>query len=339
MRQYLTLTIFVFFVLVGNAHAGRVEHHVLDSNHLRSNKIQLDSKRRIQVYLPDGYDESKSAYPVIYYLSSFEQKLDKQAVALFDHAIASGTLPPSLFVTADFTLPSGLNFWGNNKVVGHWLDFVRKDLVSFTESEYRAISKSKARVIAGHFLGGYAALKLAMLYPETFASVYALHPVGTDVGERPYLNIPNWKEIHAATNFDELKSPYSGPFVSMAQAYLPNPKRPPFYADFMVEQVDGKLVANATAFARLRQEFHLADLLFKHPENMKKLNGIGFDWGRNDQNFGHVTGARRYSVLLENFGIEHEAIEHLGSGWDYDFAPDGIVEQLMLTFIGKQLKR
>lgn len=339
MRICFNVIILVLCFVGTFAHAGVVEQHRLDSPHLKRNLIQLDTKRRVQIYLPDGYHESTQAYPVIYYLSSAEQALDAQAIAMFDQAIASGVLPPCLVVTADFTLPVGFNFWGNNDVVGHWLDFVHRDLVAFIDNKYRSIRTAEARVISGHFLGGYAAIKLAMLYPKTFASVYALHPVGTDVGERPYLFRPDWKEIHAAKSFADLKSPYSAPFVSMAQAHLPNPKRPPFYADFMVAQHGDELVPDISAIRGLRQAFHLADLFMEYAENMKQLKGIGFDWGRNDQTFGHVTGARRYSVLLENFGIEHEAMEHLGNGWDYEFAPGSRVQQWMLPFIGRQLTR
>lgn len=338
MRRFLIIFIFTY-LCIGSAFtkAGVVERHNLDSRSLKQNLIQLDSVRRVQVYLPEGYHESAQDYPVIYYLTSFEQKLDTSAVAMLDKAIANGVLPPAIFVTADFTLPHGFNFWGNNDVVGHWLDFVSEDLVRLMDQTYRTVAKADGRVISGHFLGGYAAIKLAMLYPDTFASVYALHPVGTDVGEQPYVYKPDWKEIHAAKSFADLKSPYSAPYVSMSQAYLPNPSRKPFFADFMVEFDGDDLSPNAEAFARLRQRFHLADLLFDHTNNMTKLKGIGFDWGRNDQNYGHVTGARRYSVLLENFGIAHEAYEHLGNGWDYEFAPGSRVEHLMLRFIGKQL--
>lgn len=337
MRRLFTSIILCLCFIPLMAKAGVVEQHQLNAKHLQQNLIKLNPERRVQVYLPEGYHESAQRYPVIYYLSSSEQKLDAQAIALFDRAIVQGILPPCLFVTADFSLPVGFNFWGNNEVVGHWLDFVHKDLRGFVDAHYRTQRSANARAISGHFLGGYAAIKLAMLYPDTYASVYALHPVGTDVGERPYLFKPDWKEIHAANSFDDLKAQYSAPFVSMAQAFLPNPKKPPFFADFIVEQRGDQLVPDINNIRRLRQSFHLADLFMAHAGNMQKLKGIGFDWGRNDQNFGHVTGARRYSVLLENFGIQHQAIEHRGNGWDYSFTPGSRVEQLMLHFIGKQL--
>ena len=317
--------------------AGSVHQHTLKAKALEHNLIGLNPNREVYVYLPEGYENSRQYYPVIYYITSFDQKINDEAVDALDDAIAKGDLPPAVFVSANFALTQGFNFFGNNNVVGHWLDFIHQDLRQWAEAEYRIKPAAKHRAISGHFLGAYAAIKLAMLYPQTYGSVYGLHPVATASGDRPWLYKPNWEEIHNAKDFSELKHPYSAPFVSMAQAHLPNPQKPPFYADFIVEKANGQLEVNITARRKLKQVFHLADLTAKHAENLHQLRGIGFDWGRNDENYGHVIGARLYSVLLENFGIEHIAEEHRGNGWDYNFALDGKIRTRMLPFLGKHL--
>lgn len=168
-----------------------------------------------------------------------------------------------------------------------------------------------------------------------------MHPVATESGDRPFLFRPDWQEIHSASasDFSQLKHPYSAPFVSMAQGHLPNPNKPPFYADFLAERVNGQLKPNIANIRKLKETFHLGDLTAQYAENLHKLRGIGFDWGRNDQNYDHVIGARRYSALLENFAIKHDAEEHLGNGWDYSFAPDGKISTRMLPFLGKHLAR
>jgi hypothetical protein len=142
-------------------------------------------------------------------------------------------------------------------------------------------------------------------------------------------------EIHAANDYSNFNNPASLPFINMAQAHLPNPNNPPFYADFIVELKDGELAPNVAHIRKLKQTFHLGDLTANYAENLQKLRGM--DWGRKDANLDHVIGARRYSVLLENFGIRHEAEEHQGNGWDYDFSPQGKISTRMLPFIGKHL--
>lgn len=337
MQIRILLHAFLLFLLASPVCAGTVFQHTIKSKALENTALGINSDRHAYVYVPDNYESSSQSYPVIYYLTSFEQKLDEQVVGVIDDAIAEGDLPPTLFVSADFRMKHGLNFFGNNEVVGRWLDFIHEDLRSTIESKYRVKRGAEHRAVSGHFLGGYAAIKLAMLYPDTYGSVYALHPVATDFPDQPMIFKPDWNEIHAAENYSQLKAPASGPYVSMAQAHLPNPQKPPFYADFIVELVDGEPKLDVAHMRKLKQVFHLADFTAEHAENLQKLRGIGFDWGRNDSNYDHVIGARRYSVLLENFGIEHSTEEHQGNGWDYEFTLDGKIRTRMLPFLGRLL--
>lgn len=321
----------------GGAPKGLVQNHSLTSSALTDNLIGLDPVRKISVYLPPGYDGNRR-YPVIYYLPIGEQLLEDQDVtALFDHAIAEKRIAEFILVTGDFGVPDALNFFGNGSTTGRWLDYVSQELVPFIDKRYRTIPKPEARGISGHFLGGYAAFKLAMFHPEIFGSVYALHPVATDTGERPSLYRPDWREIHAAESFSDLQAPYSNPFVAMAQSHLPNPDNPPFYADFIVEDVNGELVPNQTTIRKLRRTFHLAEMVPEYTENLLKLRGIKFDWGRNDATQAHVYGARKLSLLLEDYAIPHEAEEHGGNGWDYDFSREGHFYWRLLPFFNRHL--
>lgn len=87
------------------------------------------------------------------------------------------------------------------------------------------------------------------------------------------LCMPDWKEIHVARSFSDLQAPYSAPFVAMAQAHLPNPNKPPFYADFIVEQKDGELAPNHDTIKRLFETFCLAGLVPVYAGNLKQLGG------------------------------------------------------------------
>lgn len=311
---------------------GNVEQHVLKSQALAENRIDLLTNRRISVYLPANYDKNKR-YPVIYFLPFDKQLLeDKKVPALFDLAISKGQIREFIFVSGDFEIPGTINFYGNGSTTGFWIKYINEELVPFIDQRYSTIRSPAGRSIAGHFLGGYAAFRSAMLYPNMWGSLFALHPVATDTGEKSMLYVPDWKEIHSATSYADLKAPYSNPFVAMAQAHLPNPRNPPFYADFIVDVVDGELVPNLSAIRKLKSTFHLADQLPQYAENLQQLRGIKFVWGRNDANQAHVYGARKFSLLLENFGIEHEADEHRGNGWGYEFTTQGHIYRDMLPF-------
>lgn len=316
---------------------GSVDTHLLQSRMLAKNRIDLKSERKISIYLPAGYNTSERRYPVLYYIPFSEQTLEPEVTELFDIAIARGDIGEFIFVTGDFSTPHTINFYGNNKVTGRWLDFIKQELVPWVDQHYRTLNSVEHRGISGHFLGGFAAIKLAMLYPETFSSVYALHPVATGTGERSMLWVPDWKEIHAAKTYQDLKAPYTMPFVAMAQAHLPNPKRPPFYADFIVENLNGKLTPHPENIQKLMTTFMLDALVPTHAQNLQNIKAIGFDWGRNDANQAHVYANRKFTLLLENYGLTPEAVEHGGNGWDYDFSRYGHINMRMLPFFSRHL--
>ncbi|WP_205164647.1 MULTISPECIES: alpha/beta hydrolase [Arenibacter] len=137
--------------------------------------------RRVSVYIPPGYDSSTDKYPVIYYLHGItqsdssliaENKIDK----MLTKAIAEGKIRPLLFVMCDqFTLYRG-SFYTNSSLTGNWSDFTSKELVNYIDQKYRTLPNRESRGIAGHSMGGHGAIKLGMLFPDVFASVYALSP-------------------------------------------------------------------------------------------------------------------------------------------------------------------
>lgn len=317
---------------------GEIKAHEINSEALADNKIDLNPKRQIRVYLPPSYKQGNRRYPTLYYIPQGEQLLeDGKFTGLLETAFAQGDLGELIMVTGDFNVHNAINFFGNGSTTGRWLDHITDELVPFIEANYRTLKQPESRGISGHFLGGYAAMKLAMFYPEIFGSVYALHPVATDTGERSMLFIPDWNEIHNAKSYSDLKAPTSVPFVAMAQAHLPNPDNPPFYADFIVELVNGELVPNQQTFQRLFNNFHLAQLIPVHAEKLKQLRAIGYDWGRNDTGQAHVYGARKMTTLLQDFGLNPIAIEHGGNAWDYDFEPRGHINTRMLPFFAQYL--
>ncbi len=316
--------------------SGQVKTHFLNSQILKDNLLDISNKRELQIYLPANYNKSKQHYPVIYFIPNSKQDIDKTLQASLNKAIGQGKLKPSIFVTADFSIAKSLNFFGNNKVSGRWLDHIKNEIVPFIDNNYRTIKKAQARGIAGHFLGGNAAMKLAMFNPDIFSSVYTMHPVGTDVGDSQILKMGDWKQMHEAKSFDELTG-FSAPFMAMAQAYLPNAKRPPFYADSLADLVDDKAVANVKNIRKLQKAFHIAELIPEYAGNLQQLKGFMYDWGRNDSNADHVYGNQKLSRLLTNYGIKHEALEHIGTGWDYKYDETGRFYNYLLPFFNQHL--
>ena len=318
------------------------EHFV--SEILKDNKIGIDLKRSISVYLPPGYHHSKKTYPVIYYFHSINWSNERMFAEgnpvqpILDRAIATGRIQEFILVAANYSGPTMGSWYENSATSGKWLDYTIQEVIPYIDAHFRTIRHRDSRGVAGDFLGGYGALKFAMLYPDLFSVVYALHPVGTGSGLMPPQGVVDWKRLHQAKSFSELWGDHYAPgFVAMAQAYLPNPNRLPFYCDFFVELENGEPKLKPENLAKLYSNFLLDALLQDHAENFRKMKGIAFDWGRYDQTQSHVYSNQAFTRKLDHLGIEHVAEEYNGGAWDKNWIDHGRVEDNMIPFFNRYL--
>jgi len=324
-------------------HGAVVLEH-LNSTALRDNKIGVDPHRSVSVYLPPGYAQSGRRYPVIYYFHSFywdneRMFADGSVQGVLDRGISEGTIRPFILVAGNYSTPTTGAFYSNSSTAGRWIDFTIDELVPYIDERFRTLPRRESRGLAGEFIGGYAALNFAMRYPEKFASVYALHPVGTGMGLVPGAMRPDWRRVHAAKSFADLSGdPFAPVFVSMAQAFLPNPDRPPFYCDFIVEMKDGEPTLNVENMKKLKARFSLDQLLAEKADSLRQMRGIKFDWGRFDPNQDHVYANQNFSRRLEELGIEHEAEEYRGAVWDRNWIEHGRVADDVLPFFNRHLE-
>jgi hypothetical protein len=323
--------------------ASRVLDRELQSKSLAGNLVGTDPRRRISVYLPPGYDGSSSRYPVIYYfpnaLEDYRVDFDRNdARGLFDRAIAAGVIGKFIVVAADMTTPLGCSWYVNSPVTGNWEDFVIAELVPYVDANFKTLPERAARGIAGDRMGGYGAIRLAMRHPEVFGSVYALHPVGTGSGVLTMYSRPNWDLLaHVSSLAAVRQDVFSSIFVSIYQAFLPNPQKAPLFVDLQATRLDGHLVVDSGVTERLRAEFLLETQIPRYVGNLKSLRGFKFDWGRSDSNQDHVYANQAFTHKLDEFGIEHEAEEFRGGWGDRNWGDDGRVYTEVLPFFSRHL--
>jgi hypothetical protein len=323
--------------------SGTIVELTMQSQALADNLVGLDATRRLKVYLPPGYDDRRR-YPVLYYFHnmnwSARQLFEENQLNQFvDRAIAQGRLGEIIVVAGDFSTPSGINFFGNDRVAGRWIDHIATELVPLVDQRFRTLATPGSRGLTGDFFGGFAALKVAMLHPGKFGAVYALHPVGTGTGLQPGRWRPDWKRVHEARRWEDLRDiPYATVFVAMAQAYLPNPSRPPFYCDFMVEPRNGELLPVPEHIATLYSRFLLDAQLMQRAAALTHLNALKIDWGRYDPVPGHVYANQAFTRKLEEYGVPHFAEEYSGNEWNQLWTPHGRVEMDLLPFFASFLE-
>ena len=311
----------------------------ISSKNFAQNKIGISPVRKLVVYLPAGYDQSQQHYPVIYFFpspsdGSYDSHFKKSdAQDIFDRAITSGVIQKFILVAVDMTTPVGTSWFVNSPVTGNWENFIVQELVPYMDVNFRTIPNRDSRAIAGIFMGGYGALRLAMVHPEVFGIVYAMHPVGTGSGLKILASLPNWDLMAKAKSMNDIKSDgYSAIFTSIFQAFLPNPDKPPLFIDFTAHKEADKLVIDTKQMERLRNNFFIESLVQQYAENLKSLRGFKFDWDRSDLNQDHVYSNQALTHKLNELGIVHEAEEFNGTWGETYWGADGRIYSEVLPF-------
>jgi hypothetical protein len=343
-KRILAIVAFGVVLAEPSGAAGRIVDVEIESRALTGNLIGVDAKRRIKVYLPESYAKGVQRYPVVYYVHNYHWSPrrifeENRLQDYFEKAVRRGELGEVIIVAGDFTTPTGFNFFGNDRVAGRWVDHVVDELVPLVDTRFRTRAVAASRGLTGDFFGAFASLKIAMHRPGVFGAVYALHPVGTGTGMSPGMWRPNWELVHAAKTWDDLKGDvYSPIFVAMAQAYLPNPDRPPFFCDFMVEPTNGKLEPHTRNIINLNTRFLLDSQLVEHAEGLKTLRALKIDWGRYDTTIAHVYSNHAFIRKLDEYGVPNFAEEYSGNPWDKLWTPQGRVERDLLPFFADFLE-
>ena len=329
-----------------SASSGQVVSLDLQSTILRDNRIDLDPDRHAKIYLPPSYATSpERRYPVVYfchntYWSPEQAVADGNLQRLLERAFAMEVVDEFILVIPDYTGPTTGSLYENSPTSGRWLDYTIEEVIPLIDRTYRTLARRESRAIIGDFWGGYAALKFAMRYPETFGTAYGLHPVATGSGDLPtnYLNI-DWRGVHAADSWATLPSGGRDQiFTAISQAFLPNAHRPPFYCDFPIELVDDEPQLHPDHVRLMQSRFLLEETLDQYAGNLSSLNGFALDWGRFDTTQAHVISNRRFSRKLTTLGIEHEAEEYAGGVWDKTWTENGRFAERVLPFLAKHLE-
>jgi hypothetical protein len=164
-----------------------------------------------------------------------------------------------------------------------------------------------------------------------------MNPVGTGTGLLPIQAYPNWQKILHAKSVADLDH-ISQIFITMSQAFLPNPNRPPFFCDFLMELKDGQPTYNAENARKQIAGFSLSLKLDEYAANLGKLHGIAFDWSRYDPIQDHVYASEALTRKLETFGIEHEAEEYRGVYWTENWKENGRFYARVLPFFARHLE-
>ncbi len=323
---------------------GQILLRKINSNYLLNN-IGENTVRNVTIYLPPDYYKNDIRYPVIYFLHGFtssdagEMKVGKWD-SLLDQAILNEKIKPVILVLPNqYTQYQG-SWYTNSDLTGLWADFTSKELVNFIDDNFRTLANRESRGLAGHSMGGFGAIKLGMLYPEVFSSIYALSPaflgLEKDIGSKAKV----FKTISEITTKEQLFNGYNfleSGIISAAMAFSPNLKKPPFYVDLPYHYKNDSLVTNKSIVAMWEDNLPLY-MVDDYLNNLKRLKALKLDWGRND-GLTHIPfTSKMFSKKLEQYKIQHFAEEYSGGHNDKIYSADGRVVNELIPFFDTYLE-
>ena len=306
---------------------GRLVRETVHGASLENNVTGEATDRNVSVYLPPSYDGAPSKrYPVVYLLhgigdtdAEFTSAWNNQTDAwgtvrgLMNNGVAEGRFGEMIVVMPDERTKMMGSFYTNSAATGNWEDFTVKDLVNYIDKKYRTLARAESRGIAGHSMGGHGALKLGMRHPEVYSVVYAMNPAVLGWGNDISVENPAFASLFKMTTLEEVMRGgiYSIGGLCVAQAFSPNPSRPPFYADLPYKSVDGKLQPAEPAFSRWQENMPLY-MAAQYKANLSKLRGLRFDTAWDDE-FTHIPPTTRaFARKLTELGVEHTFEEYNG---------------------------
>jgi enterochelin esterase-like enzyme len=290
------------------ANAGQYERITVHGPSLAGNLAGDSPDRQVSVYLPASYaKQPRKRYPVLYLLHGFtdnDAQWFGQAGKHFVHVPNAVDAAPAntreiIVVMPDaFTKFAG-SMYANSVTVGDWETFVSRDLVAHVDKHYRTIARRDSRGLAGHSMGGYGTLRVAMKAPGVFAAIYAMSPCCLAASSQPdprmfvrAAEINTLDQIPAADFFTKA-------MLASAAAWSPNPQKPPLYVDLPV--ADGKPVPEVAAAWVANGPL---TMVHQYIPALKSYRALGLDSGDKD---GMIAPAsRQLHELLERYSIAHD---------------------------------
>lgn len=278
----------------------RFDSIVIPAPSLGANHLGDPAERPIRIYLPPSYFTASTRYPVVYYLPGYSDSsmLRFSLPADADELMRSTGVREMIIVVASGVNRLGGSFYVNSPVTGNWEDFIVQDVVGYVDSHYHTIPSAASRGIAGHSMGGFGALNIAMRHPDIFSAVYSLSPGLFDQnGLAESQMFADTSLIKAYVAFeaklaalpatDAQRMMLVGPdrfTLAYAYAFAPDLAKQPPYMDYPYTEVNGALVRDETIWKRWDAGFGgIPEEIDRYRANLLRLNGMVVDYGRQDE--------------------------------------------------------
>lgn len=317
---------------------GRVEVLRVASEAVKKNLLGDPHRRDVPVYLPPGYDDTNTEYPLFVALAGFTgsgpkllnwQLFGENLPQRLDRLIRQGRMGPVVLAFPDCFTSFGGNQYINSSALGRWEDFLLDEMIPGLESRFRVRRDPAGRAVFGRSSGGYGALVQAMLHADRWGAVACHSPdVDFDLVYRPDMS----KALDALARHegdverlmahlrqadkiagDEM---YALMLLAMSASYDPA-EDAPYGVRLPVDMHTCGLIEERWQRWLAHDPLRMIE---RHDcrENLKRLRLLFIDCGSRDQYHLHY-GCRALARRLDALEIEHlyEEFDDTHSGIDY----------------------
>jgi enterochelin esterase-like enzyme len=299
--------------------AGTVEKIRVHGVSLEGNLEGDPADRDVFVYLPPSYaTQSNRRYPVVYFIHGYGATAEAywKMMTVPDTAnrlMNAGTVQEMILVHPDaHTIYDG-SMYSNSPTTGNWEAYITSDLVSYIDSHYRTIASADSRGLAGHSMGGYGVVRLAMKYPHVFSSIYAMSSCCLMNNPGAGRGAPARAAQSASTSAQATPAPQAAPAATPGRAgrgggfgnvlfaesaaWSPNPMNPPKYYD--LPNQDGVVRPEIVAKWIANSPLAMVD---QYVPNLKTYRAFAMDVGDADTLAG---SNKQLDQSLTQLGVPH----------------------------------
>ena len=333
---------------------------------LKDNPLGDPHVRKLAVWLPPQYDGGgRRRFPVLYDLVGFTgsglahvawKPFGDNVLERAARLIREEKMGPAIIVFPDCFTALGGNQYVNSSAIGHYADYLTREIIPFVDREFRTLARREHRGCFGKSSGGYGAMIHGMKYPKYWGAIanhsgdayfdfvywhdwpntldeLAKHRVrrrkpgrgleqGLDDGRIRRFLRKVWKKEKLSTAEGHCLMN-----LCMAATYDPDPRAPLGF------RVPFNLESGESIEERWRQwlKHDPINLVAKYRAALISLRGIYIDCGRRDQYHIHY-GARILAKRLAAAGIRHTYEEFDDNHSDIDYRMD-----VSLPFLYKTL--
>ena len=158
-------------VTVGESYVRDVPHGALSQRWYYSRT--LGKMRRMHVWTPAGYENSKAKLPVLYLIHGGGDNDSSWPTVgaagwILDNLLAEGKMVPMIVVMPNGTITDVPN------EVPPFAEDMFTDIIPFVEANYRVVAKPEARAVAGLSMGGMETMEVVFRNPDMFRYAWVL---------------------------------------------------------------------------------------------------------------------------------------------------------------------